>query len=98
MGSLRGNFAEPGAIRTCGQEEAKSLHNNVVEQEDETVDQSCRVKHGVPDDAAVHLVDDFGRSDVLRLDTGSGESLLFRSEPAGVLRGFWQEEVTRADG
>jgi hypothetical protein len=36
------------------------LHHNIVEKEDEAVDQGGRVEHGVPNNASVHLVDDFG--------------------------------------
>ena len=67
-------------------EECKTLHGDVIEQENE----GCSDRDGREDTAEhlglVHLVENFGCSDTLGLDTGNSQILLLLREP---LCGGW---------
>jgi hypothetical protein len=78
--------------RRTHKEESDTLDGNVVEEEDEGGDKSCRVRDSVLDRLPVESVDNVGSSNVLRLDADLSERLLLGGEPAGRSGAVGEEE------
>lgn len=76
--------------------EGDTLNGDVVEEENQTDDESRRCQNSLLDSARVHLVQDCGGSSVLGLDSGRGKILFFLGQPSCD---FWtiSHQHVRAD-
>lgn len=84
-------LADDSVVRVDGandgrSKECEALNRNVVEQEDSGSAKSNRGEDAFEDLLAVELVEDFGGSDSLGLDTGNRQVFFFLRKPFG---GCW---------